>query len=277
MALLALSFSLLSDCTSSSVQMYEVAKLTFTHGGHIESFFGAFAVTDPRTEHNPDWNITNIRLKINVGNLKDPECKSSKSNGVCESPGPPGAYRVVCDEEGTDYSPQAIVDRCRGIMGLELLILCVSESRAEELLKGETLRVTSERLTVVLVNRSDGLSGEHACPLYSRVDTEINETTNVSVTVEYAGMGSITPTPAQPTVYPFFDQTTTFYFVMFAFCLLLLLALVWFAFNYLKRCHNVLSRRQARVCVVGGCGHVGVNRAIIYAGIHDKYRLSVVT
>lgn len=251
MALLALSFSLLSACTSSSVQMYEVAKLTFTHVKGIESFFGAFAITNPRTEHNPSWNITNIRLKINVDNLKQPECSSSSSNGVCESPIRPGAYSVVCDDAGTN-GPQEVVDRCSGIMSPDLLILCVSQSRAEELLKGEGLTVTSERLTVVLVNRSDGLSADHACPLYNRISgKDINETSNVSVTVKYAGMGSIIPTTEQPPVIPFFDQTTTFYFVMFAFCLLLLLALVWFAFNYLKRCHNVLSRRQARVCVMG--------------------------
>ena len=238
-ALLALSLSFLSDCTSSSLHAYEVAKLTFTHGGRIESFFGANAVP------GPPLNITDYRLKVDLDNLRNLECIDRGS--VCDSESNryryPGEYRVVC---GEGVSAQTIVDRCISNEHLELLILCVSESRARELLTGEGLRVDSERLTVILVNRSD----DHSCPLYRRVSNdEIDTSTNVTVTVQYAGMGSFPPN-SNPTIYPpFFNQTTTFYFVMFAFCLLLLLALVWFAFNYLKRCHNVLSRRQARVCV----------------------------
>ena len=237
--LLALIFSLLSDCTASSVQTYEVAKLTFRHGDRIESFFGAYAV--PSASPRRALNGTDYHLKIDVENLKNEECKDRES--VCDSGSPsyPGAYRVVCD----GVSAQRVLNHCSGsgIEHLELLILCVSESRARELLTGEGLRVASQRLTVILVNRSD----DHLCPLYNP-NYDILESTNVSVTVRYAGMDSFAPT-TRPSLYPpFFDQTTTFYFVMFAFCLLLLLALVWFAFNYLKRCHNVLSRRQARVC-----------------------------
>ena len=245
-ALLALSLSFLSDCTSSSLHAYEVAKLTFTHGGKIESFFGANAVP------GPPLNITDYRLKVDVDNLKNPECLDRGS--VCDFESHryryPGEYSVVCDE---GVSAQAIVDHCIGNEHLDLLILCVSESRARELLTGEGLRVDSERLTVILVNHSD----VYRCPLRSRVSNkEIDITTNVTVTVQYAGMGSF-PLDPNPTIYPpFFDQTTTFYFVMFAFCLLLLLALVWFAFNYLKRCHNVLSRRQARVCVYIYMGNI---------------------
>ena len=248
MEFFALSFSLLSACTSSSVQVYEVAKLTFTHNynGRIESFIGAFAPTVPQTDHSlGSWNITNIPLKIDVDNLNAPECKERVGYEVCSSP-VRGAYKVVCDEEFNNLQ-SAIVDPCREDKGLELLILCVSQSKADELLQGGGLKVP-ETLTVVLVNRSDGLT-QHACPLYHK-NRNFNKTTNISVTVEYAGMGSIIPTTRSPPLYPFFDQTTTFYFVMFAFCLLLLLALVWFAFNYLKRCHSVLSRRQARVCVM---------------------------
>ena len=234
--LLALSLSLLSYCTSTSVHPYEVAKLTFKYDGRIESFFGANAVP------GLPLNFTDYQLKIDVENLKARECIDRDSSCVSGSTSYPAAYREVC--EG-GLSAQTVVDRCIGSGQLELLILCVTESRARELLTGEGLRAASQRLTVILVNRS----GEHNCPLLNRVrDAEITASTNVSVTVRNAGMGSF-PTTSPPPLFPsLFDQTTTFYFVMFAFCLLLLLALVWFAFNYLKRCHNVLSRRHARVC-----------------------------
>ena len=180
-ALLALSLSCLSDCTSSSSHAYEVAKLTFTYGGRIESFFGASAVP------GSPLNITDYRLKVDLGNLMHPECIDRGS--VCDSESNryryPGAYRVVC-KEGVDT--QTIVNNCIGSEQLDLLILCVSESRAGELLTGEGLRVDSERLTVILVNRSD----DHSCPLYRRVSNdEIDTSTNVTVTVRYLGVDQL--------------------------------------------------------------------------------------
>ena len=177
-ALLALSLSCLSDCTSSSSHAYEVAKLTFTYGGRIESFFGASAVP------GSPLNITDYRLKVDLGNLMQPECTDHGSVCDSESNRYPGEYRVVCD----GVSAQAIVDRCISNEHLELLILCVSESRARELLTGEGLRVDSERLTVILVNRSD----DHSCPLYRRVSNdEIDTSTNVTVTVRYLGVDQL--------------------------------------------------------------------------------------
>lgn len=47
-------------------------------------------------------------------------------------------------------------------------------------------------------------------------------------------------------------STTTFYFVVFAFTILLLLSLTWFIFNYLRRCHHMYTakRRRVRICIV---------------------------
>lgn len=216
----------------------QAASVTFRHpDSRVFRFSGVYYQF-----HGLPKNHTDVWVKIDFRNLKNLDCNYNEED-LCVPPGYSGAYRVVC-KEGVDA--QTIVNNCIGSEQLDLLILCVTESRARELLTGEGLRVDSERLTVILVNRSD----DHSCPLYRRVSNdEIDTSTNVTVTVQYAGMGSFPPN-SNPTIYPpFFNQTTTFYFVMFAFCLLLLLALVWFAFNYLKRCHNVLSRRQARVCV----------------------------
>ena len=40
---------------------------------------------------------------------------------------------------------------------------------------------------------------------------------------------------------------TTFYFIVFAFCILMLLSCLWFLMSYIKRCHNSLRRRRQRV------------------------------
>ena len=42
-------------------------------------------------------------------------------------------------------------------------------------------------------------------------------------------------------------STTTFYFVVFAFTILLLLSLTWFIFNYLRRCHHMYTAKRRRV------------------------------
>ena len=92
------------------------------------------------------------------------------------------------------------MDLCSGSASehLELLIWCVSESTARELLRGEGLRVASQRLTVILVKRSD----DHLCPLHKRADSgEITANTNVSVTVEHSGTRQLdTPHEMHPDV-----------------------------------------------------------------------------
>lgn len=44
-----------------------------------------------------------------------------------------------------------------------------------------------------------------------------------------------------------FQTTQTFYFIVFAFCILMLLSCLWFVMSYVKRCHYSLQRRRRRV------------------------------
>lgn len=44
-----------------------------------------------------------------------------------------------------------------------------------------------------------------------------------------------------------FQTTQTFYFIVFAFCILMLLSCLWFVMSYIKRCHYSLTRRRRRV------------------------------
>ena len=39
----------------------------------------------------------------------------------------------------------------------------------------------------------------------------------------------------------------TFYFIVFAFCILMLLSCLWFVMSYVKRCHYSIQRRRRRV------------------------------
>ena len=43
------------------------------------------------------------------------------------------------------------------------------------------------------------------------------------------------------------QTTQTFYFIVFAFCILMLLSCLWFVMSYIKRCHYSIRRRQRRV------------------------------
>ena len=54
-------------------------------------------------------------------------------------------------------------------------------------------------------------------------------------------------TPSKPNDGLANRSTTTFYFVVFAFTILLLLSLTWFIFNYLRRCHNMYTTKRRRV------------------------------
>lgn len=44
-----------------------------------------------------------------------------------------------------------------------------------------------------------------------------------------------------------FQTSHTFYFVVFAFCILMLLSCLWFALSYIKRCHYNVQNRRRRV------------------------------
>ena len=47
-----------------------------------------------------------------------------------------------------------------------------------------------------------------------------------------------------------FQTSQTFYFIVFAFCILMLLSCLWFVMSYIKRCHYSIQRRRRRV---SGC------------------------
>ncbi len=44
-----------------------------------------------------------------------------------------------------------------------------------------------------------------------------------------------------------FPTSQTFYFIVFAFCILMLLSCLWFVMSYIKRCHYSVQRRRRRV------------------------------
>ena len=44
-----------------------------------------------------------------------------------------------------------------------------------------------------------------------------------------------------------FQTSQTFYFIVFAFCILMFLSCLWFVMSYLKRCHYSMQRRRRRV------------------------------
>ena len=236
--LLALSLSLLPGCTLSSLHTYEVAKLTLSYDERIKSFFGANAVP------GLPLNVTDYQLKIDVENLKARECMDRDMGCVSGSPSFPAAYRVVC--EG-GLSAQTVVDRCSGSGQLELLILCVTESRARELLTGERLRVVPQRLRVILVNRTD----DRPCPLFKRVRVvEITANTNISVTVRYSGMSQLNTSNE---MHPDSTQSRSAYtsltlFALFSIILISAVLGIWLVAgclrSYLKKC-----RRPQEVCV----------------------------
>ena len=58
-------------------------------------------------------------------------------------------------------------------------------------------------------------------------------------------------------------STTTFYFVVFAFTILLLLSLTWFIFNYLRRCHNMYTTKRRRVRNLCTCGVYTFGTAVL--------------
>ena len=205
----------------------QLARVTFKHQkGDLFPFFGVYY-----QYNGVPKNHTDVRLKINVKNLEAQECRDRSSTCHCGSPSYPGAYRVVCDK---GVSAQAIVELCSGSGSeqLELLILCVSESRARELLRGEGLRVASQRLTVILVNRSD----DHLCPLHKRVDSgEITANTNVTVTVEHSGTCQLdTPHEVHPDTAQSQDANLAL-LSLFAIGLIGAIVGIWFMASCLKR------------------------------------------
>jgi len=95
----------------------------------------------------------------------------------------------------------------------------------------ETLHDHSIDITVILVKDIEIRSFGHELISY------------VNITFKRQG----TSTPPGPKDGLGQRSTTTFYFVVFAFTILLLLSLTWFIFNYLRRCHHMYTTKRRRV------------------------------
>ena len=70
-----------------------------------------------------------------------------------------------------------------------------------------------------------------------------NDEANLSLIVEVDPPSDSTPGSGLDNT----RSATTFYFVVFAFTILLLLSLTWFVFNYLRRCHHMYTLKRQRV------------------------------
>ena len=197
-------------------------------------------------------NHTDIRLRIDVDNLNKLECNAygRDSGYLCDSPNYPAAYRVVCDEQD---NPQAIVDRCIGSEQLKLLILCVTESRARELLTGEGLRVAPQRLTVILVNRT----ADRPCPLLRRVrNGEITASSNISVTVQHSGTCQLEIPPEMHTDTTESRDANLALLALFAIGLIGALVGIWFVAACLKRRFKQCKTPQVMLVVHTSHGEV---------------------
>ena len=79
--------------------------------------------------------------------------------------------------------------------------------------------------------------------------TKIKLTARQAVTL-FSEMDKGAMTRVSVTTYSHPLQTTqTFYFIIFAFCILMILSCLWFVMSYLKRCHHSIKRRRRRVSV----------------------------
>lgn len=94
------------------------------------------------------------------------------------------------------------------------------------------------RIPVIFVQSGRGSNNFYA---------KLKDESNLMVRIEVTGQGSTTPD--EPTTNGFNNarSATTFYFVVFAFTILLLLSLTWFVFNYLRRCHHMYTVKRQRV------------------------------
>ena len=93
----------------------------------------------------------------------------------------------------------------------------------------------SLRIPVMFVN------DEESQEFYATLRDEVN----VTVMIERFD----TPNPDTGNGFNNGRSATTFYFVVFAFTILLLLSLTWFVFNYLRRCHHMYTVKRQRVSI----------------------------
>ena len=219
------------------VPTLQTANLSFNYGnGRVSSFFGIYHQSNKVAK-----NHTDLRVRIDVDNLYTLEC-TSRPWEACVSPDHPGSYRVVCRKDDVP----ALVEYCMRSANsqLQLLILCVSVSRAEELLTTDLLTFDSDQLTVVLVNRS--LDRDVPCPLFKWVSNEeITASTNVSVTVTHSGtckLHTTLPSHEVTTGSTQSQDANLALLSLFAVGLIAAVAGIWIAVVYLKRRFKLCKR-----------------------------------
>ena len=93
-------------------------------------------------------------------------------------------------------------------------------------------RYASSSLTIPIIL----LTYDKSMKFYRALNEEFNLTAEVEISQDDPGNGLNNGRSA-----------TTFYFVVFAFTILLLLSLTWFVFNYLRRCHHMYTVKRQRV------------------------------
>lgn len=159
---------------------------------------------------------------------------------ICKNPENTAAYIVWCEEE---HTLTQLLRQCRSY---KLIFICMYKGTLNKLYidRGKfSLDEFSLSSTIVAFNQTTR-EGGRGCPLYDERQAFFGKE-DYNVTLVNLGKRpippptSLAPSPA--------NVQLTFYFVMFAFCLLLLLAVVWFIFNYIKRCHQMVVRRHRQV------------------------------
>lgn len=88
--------------------------------------------------------------------------------------------------------------------------------------------------------------------LADRPDRSLRLTGITIVTMELTLYPALLNRQNLPTVsitahYHPFQTSQTFYFIVFAFCILMILSCLWFVMSYIKRCHYSVQRRRRRV------------------------------
>ena len=193
-------------------------------------------------KRGPEVSIQSERVDVSINNLDSENCNPDES--CPRESNKTVSYAILC-------SRTHLTDLLEKCPRYQIIIVCMDEFRLDALITKDptfrALQATPMPSTIVALNQSDP---DRLCALY-RHDTSWQDDAVKSfrVTIKFEGRISI---PKDPTMWPT-DSTTsplTFYFVMFAFCLLLMLAVIWFVFNYVKRCHQIVARRHQQVCFV---------------------------
>ena len=232
-------FYFIITSTASSVKSpvsYSKAKLVFTQtspSNDSECIDGKYMKSSIEAR-----NYTDLELSWEADNFVEKECmRKHRSNCKSMENITSAVYTYVCDNSLIDQISFVEREIINCSSRASVTIICIDKDIEESLLR-KTLGIQK---TVILVTKD-----ERNCPLQSWFQSQTHD---VKLSVFYIGNGEITDSfdPDTSDPQPFIPNNWTFTFVMFAFCLLLLLAIVWFIFNYVKRCHTILRNRRNQV------------------------------